>query len=313
MAIITRYPTAYTDTTGFNGVFVDPTNAYADDTAWATKQSSKNLEYATSWRGFDFSAIPDGSTINSVTVRLAEKVGADVGGDWSMSLWADVTSAGALAPGVLTAIGADDEYTQAATHTTEFDYEPALNTDPTLTQLKGANFGVRIELASGNSKTLSTYSINYISVTVDYTASTTTYTRDHTVDAIVQLTDTKAHTVDAIAQLTDTKSHTVDAAMLIVDTVDHTTDAIVQLTDTVDHTVDAILLDTYTRDHTIDANILTVATVEHTVDANVYLIGTEDHTTDAVLLATDTVDHTVDAHIVSQPTVEHTIDAVLQL
>ena len=72
MATATKYPTAHTPTTRFNGPAINPTDAYTDNTTYATFVPSKprNDEDAHSWGGFDFSAIPAGATINSVTVKV---------------------------------------------------------------------------------------------------------------------------------------------------------------------------------------------------------------------------------------------------
>ena len=109
MATSTKYPTANTPTTGFDGVAANPTNAYTDDTNYATFVSDatpRNNEYAHNWRGFDFSAIPDGATITTVTVKVNLKESASwAKGEWRGSMWPDVTAAAALAPGVVGAIG----------------------------------------------------------------------------------------------------------------------------------------------------------------------------------------------------------------
>ena len=77
MTEITRHPSASTDTTGFNANFSNPENAYATDTSYATVTGDarpRNDEYATNWRGFDFSAIGADDTIDSVAVHVIVKV-----------------------------------------------------------------------------------------------------------------------------------------------------------------------------------------------------------------------------------------------
>ena len=175
MTLSVKYPTANTPTTGFNGVANNPTNAYTDDATEAdfTPSKPRNDEDAHSWRGIDFSAIPAGATINSVTVKVMVRVSAAngaSGAEWRVALFEDVTSAGALAPGVTTAIGAV-QYTRGFTDTTEFLWDVGtLSTEPTLAQLQAANFGVRVEAAHGNTGTSYSYFIDYIEVTVDFTA-----------------------------------------------------------------------------------------------------------------------------------------------
>lgn len=176
MATVIRYPTANTPTTGFNGVANNPTNAYTDDATEAdfTPSKPRNDENAHSWRGFDFSGIPDGSTIDSVTVKAMVRVSASntaSGAEWRVALFEDVTAATALAPGVTGAIGAV-QYTRGFTDTTEFLWDlGTLSTEPTLAQLKATNFGVRIEAAHGNTGTSYSYYVDYIEVTVEWTAN----------------------------------------------------------------------------------------------------------------------------------------------
>jgi hypothetical protein len=78
MATTTKYPTANTATTGFDGVAINPTDAYTDNTTYATFVPTKprNDEDAHLWHGYDFSGIPALSVINSVTVKVQEYVSA---------------------------------------------------------------------------------------------------------------------------------------------------------------------------------------------------------------------------------------------
>ena len=186
MATSTQYPTAHTATTGFNGTAINPTDAYTDNTVYATFVPSKprNDEDAHSWRGFDFSGIPTGATINSVTVKVQLYVSASwAQGQWRIALFEDVTSAGALAPGVTTAIGGV-QYTRATTDTSEFEFDlGTLSTEPTLAQLQATNFGVRIEAAQGNNGTSHTWYVDTIEITVDYTAVSWDKSGSGTIDA----------------------------------------------------------------------------------------------------------------------------------
>lgn len=172
----TKHTTAFTSTTGFTSNFVDPTNAYTSNDQWATATNSKprNKEYATNFRGFDFSAISDAATINSVTVHVEQHMSASNGvGQWRGSVWADVTSVGALGADVVGAIGPDLEYTYATTDTSDTDWSfPCTGTLPTVAQLKAANFGVRTEYAQGNNATLYTTYIDDIYIVVDYSDAT---------------------------------------------------------------------------------------------------------------------------------------------
>ena len=174
------HASAYTLTTGFNGNFNDATypatNAYASDDAYASTGFSdkRNKEYATNFRGFDFSGIPDGSTINSVNVYVERK--ADIANgvaEWRSTVWADVTAAAPLAPGVVGAFGPDTQYTTSTNPTTDGYWNYALTgTLPTTAELKGANFGLRAQIANGNNGTDLEYFIDDIYMVVDYTAAT---------------------------------------------------------------------------------------------------------------------------------------------
>ena len=72
MATGTKFANANTVvTTGWT----NPTNAYADDTSYATAAPGKNADITTDW-GFPAFAtgdIPDGATINSVTAEVLYK------------------------------------------------------------------------------------------------------------------------------------------------------------------------------------------------------------------------------------------------
>ncbi len=173
------HPSAYTLTTGFNGNFNDAsypaTNAYASDNAYASTGFSdkRNKEYATNFRGFDFSGIPDGSVINSVNVYIERKVDIANGvAEWKSSVWADVTVAAALEMGTVGAIGPDLQYATSTNPTSDAYWNyPLTGTLPTVAQLKGANFGIRVQADNNNSGTDCEYFIDDIYIVVDYTAS----------------------------------------------------------------------------------------------------------------------------------------------
>jgi hypothetical protein len=169
-------PTSYTSTTGFNGNFTNPTEAYTQNNTYASVASSKNNEYATNYGGFSFSGIPDGSIINSITIHIDQKVSASgwSTGEWRSSIWADITTGNALTPGVIGAIGPNLQYTHPTTDTSDTDWNfPLTGTPPTLAELKGANFGIRAQVAHGTSKTGYTAYIDEIYIVVDYTAPAT--------------------------------------------------------------------------------------------------------------------------------------------
>lgn len=165
------HPSAYTSTTGFNDNFsTTPQNAYSSNDQYASKTGSKprNQEYATNYRGFDFSGIPDGSTINSVNVYVERKTSYANGvAEWRSSIWEDVTVAAALAPGYTGSIG-DTQYATSSNPTSDTYWNFAMTTLPTAAQLKATNFGIRVQVANGNNGTATTYYIDDIYIVVDY-------------------------------------------------------------------------------------------------------------------------------------------------
>lgn len=172
------HPSAYTSTTGFNGNFSSLTNAYSSNDQYATASIPKrNQEYATNFRGFNFSSIPAGSVINSVTVYIEKKSSAsNTSGEWRTSMWADVTVSAALTSGATGAIG-NLQYTSPSTNTTDAYWSQSWGTLPTLAQLQGANFGIRVQIAQGNNSTVYTYSVDDIYIVVDYTTTPTITTQ----------------------------------------------------------------------------------------------------------------------------------------
>jgi len=193
MATITRYPTANTPTTDFNGVAINPTDAYTDNGVDATLVPSKprNDEDAHCWSGFDFSAIPDGSVINSVTVEVDTRLSATwTQGQWRGTLWADADSGAALLRDYASAIGAA-QYTRPTTTSAQQVWDwGTLGTEPTLAELKTAKFGVRIEAAQGNNATSHTWYMDYIRVTVDYTVASEDYSGSGSIDETHSVTAT---------------------------------------------------------------------------------------------------------------------------
>ena len=147
----TQHADAFVLTTGFNGNFNETgqpaSNAYANDGAYASTDFSdkRNKEYATNFT-FDFSGIPGGSTIDSITVHIDRYVDVDGGvNTWYGSIWADVTVAAALALGWDNSIGAAP-YSTTTNPTSDAYFNFTLTTLPTLVQLKAVNFRVRAEI-----------------------------------------------------------------------------------------------------------------------------------------------------------------------
>lgn len=172
---ITRYCSAYTLTTGFNGNFDDAaypaTNAYASNNAYASTGFSdkRNKEYATNFRGFDFSSIPDGATINSVHVYLERYVDVANGvAEWLLTMWPDATAAAALAQG---AVGSIDDDVTTVNPESDGVWDWTVGSLPTAAQLKAANFGIRVTVHNNNSGTDCEYFIDTVYITVNYTAA----------------------------------------------------------------------------------------------------------------------------------------------
>lgn len=182
MPNIISHASANTLTTGFNGNWTNPENAYSNDnTNYATivTSTNRNYEWATNFRGFDFSSIPDNATILSVAGHYDLKVsGAWSQGEFRASVWADVTVSAALTAGVTGAIGPNLQYTQSTaswpTSDTYWDFT-LTGTLPTVEQLKGTNFGVRCQLAKGNNGTSYTVSLDDVYLDVTYSATYTGY------------------------------------------------------------------------------------------------------------------------------------------
>lgn len=172
------HPSAYTLTTTFNSNFNDAsypaTNAYSSNDQYASTGFSdkRNDEEATNFRGFDFSAIPDGVTINSVNVYIERKASIANGvAEWRSTVWPDVTVTAALEPGYIGSIG-DTQYVTSTNPTTDAYWNYSLSTLPTAAQLKGTNFGIRVQIASGNNGTDLEYFIDDIYMVVDYASAT---------------------------------------------------------------------------------------------------------------------------------------------
>jgi len=219
MATITRHASAFTNTTGFNGNFSTPANAYSSDGQYAESTvdaNPRNDEYATCWRGFDFSSIPDGSTINTVTVHMEYHVDTQwSAGTVRLSVWADVTTGQALSLGDTGNLAL---WTQAASSapTSDTDWSNQMGANPTLAQLKASGFGVRVEHWQGNDANPRATSIDDLYIVVDYTAGVSTVGGSFTANAIFEKSSgTKTFTANAIFEKSSgTKTFTADAALI---------------------------------------------------------------------------------------------------
>lgn len=168
MAVVTKGPQGSNAGSNVyaNALWANSPNVSADDFTYATITNlGRNKEGGTLWR-FDFttSDIPAGSTINSVTVGLK----------WMNSISStNYSLRSTMFDGsddtVATALSANPGVSVSPTPTTR-----TLSTylaTPTLAQLY-ASVWVRATALQGSTNTGSTFSLDYISITVDYTAPT---------------------------------------------------------------------------------------------------------------------------------------------
>ncbi len=173
----TQHASAYTLTgAGFDGNFNDgsypASNAYSSNDSYASTGYSdkRNKEYATNFRGFDFSGIPDGSTISSVNVYIERKTDVANGvAEWKSTVWPDVTVTAALEMGFIGSVG-DTQYSTTTNPTSDAYWNYLMSTLPSTAQLKGANFGIRVQADNNNSGTDCEYFIDDIYLVVSYTA-----------------------------------------------------------------------------------------------------------------------------------------------
>jgi len=163
VATVTKAANAHTIvTTGWT----NPTNAFATtgDNIYATAVPGKN---ATVNGDFGFPAfttgdIPDGSTINSVTVTV----------EWGMTA--------AVTGGTLGVQGrnggvADSAAEVTKTTTTEAQSTFTFGTDPALADLRSAGtVTARVRCSKGNTTNAMTGNLDFVSLTVDYTLVTVT-------------------------------------------------------------------------------------------------------------------------------------------
>lgn len=171
MSVVTKFPSANQAAGGaFNGSWTNPNSAHTDNSTSATSTSStevasaapgKNGEYASVWNiPFTTGDIPDGSIINSVTVGV----------EWRVSTTSSVATLRSTAfadSAQTTAVSASPGLNNTAepTNLTAQTYTAT----PTLAQLR--DLWVRVQMLRGNSNTAVTAYLDYVKVTVDYTAT----------------------------------------------------------------------------------------------------------------------------------------------
>ena len=159
MSKVSKYANTHTAiTTGYT----NPSNAYATgDSAYATAMpGSKNSEVAAYWGfpAFTTSDIPDGSTINSVTVKHVFKVSTNASvAEEYIQLYLGTTSQGT-------------EQVNVKEPLTDTELSNAVTSVITLSNLRTADFvRARTRSRRGNSNTSVTFSIDYVLIEVDFT------------------------------------------------------------------------------------------------------------------------------------------------
>lgn len=155
MASVTLYPSSYT--LGTNGAnFTNPGNMYSDNGVYATVTATvKSTTSQIYLEGFNYSAIPAGSTINSITINVDRK----------MSGTTSIQSVAIQAYKSTTAMGT--KATSTAEPTTDTVFSNA--TTGTWVYADLANLRVLLEDIRGNSTVACTISYDYVSATVNYT------------------------------------------------------------------------------------------------------------------------------------------------
>lgn len=179
MATLTKIATGAAVAAGspFSGSWTNEQNArvaVSDLTAagsgtYATCAPGKNQEFASLWP-FVFSEIPAGSTINSVSVKVQWKESTTSSiATLQSTMFADN---GSGSPDQATALSASPGVQRDSAHEVTVDTDDTYSATPSLAQLQQGVW-VRVQALRGNSNTACTFSLEYIQVTVDYTAPAT--------------------------------------------------------------------------------------------------------------------------------------------
>lgn len=144
-----------------SGAWTDPTNAYgtsSDDTYATHTQASRNgtaeIEYG--FASFTTGDIPDGSTIDSVKVTAEAKVSQSIGSIIQITIENPSD----------TAVGSS----ASTSNTTDTVIESTASTIPTLQNLRDQTVIASMLYDRANSPDTETVSIDYVSITVVYTA-----------------------------------------------------------------------------------------------------------------------------------------------
>jgi hypothetical protein len=140
------------------GSWATSANALANDSAMATSTGATlNTEYPIDLGGFDFSAIPAGSTVNAIRVTAVARTANVARSQWKMEALDGTTSLGT---------------TVLVAYKSTTDTPHLLTPTATLAQLKSATFKIRFTDKRINA-TANTSSLNSVLIAVDYTAPST--------------------------------------------------------------------------------------------------------------------------------------------
>lgn len=160
--VSTQYPTTNAAETGAG--LTNPTNAYADDTSYATGAPGKNTTLATKYGNFGFDAIiPSGATITKVQIIELHKVSTTS----SVATCRTYTKVGGSA-------GSNhDDATEPAADTTK-TYDVTAERSWTRANLLDGTLEVVLAAVQGSSGTAVTMSFDFVKVEVTWEASPTT-------------------------------------------------------------------------------------------------------------------------------------------
>jgi hypothetical protein len=183
MATLTKFPTSNAVASGMTGGWNQATAVYSDSDTGATSYAQANTnanstQYGNFYSGFDFSSIPAGAVITSVTVYVsggatASSINSSSGYSFHTDVWAD-HSAGSAS----TQIGSTNTRTNPD-HIigTETWTEHSFTVPATLSQLQASGFAVRIRWQRTTNASTFVGRCDYLKVTVVYeTAQTVSVT-----------------------------------------------------------------------------------------------------------------------------------------
>ncbi len=162
---VTASPSACTSVSGSGLDWSKPSRAQASDNSYATAAATLSLFGSTDYlkcTGYDFSSIPANATINGITVNVERNVNGLLGGAQDAAV--RVVKAGA--------IGTTDRSTSTAYTTSDVTEAHGGSADLwgttwTPADIQNANFGAAFA-ASIPLAVATTVSVDYISITVDY-------------------------------------------------------------------------------------------------------------------------------------------------